>query len=213
MSIQTTAIANTAKKVTNGVLSIKVAGKWDVDEFNALMTGLNILYFVASSMNQKEEIPFDRREYYLDSFGVAGFQLDITNRIPDFTFRDIDVSKNSLRPSERAKEIDGFKPLQIHELKFSSKGSFDFIGMGNAVKEVSNIIAQYLPSKPQETAVKLDKRRRQIEKIQILKQLNVREERIKKMLLLEDRSMSNILHFIDKKMITAVGYELNNSQV
>lgn len=204
------------------ILTIHIDGRWASNEFSILFDSINRLHNFQILLEGLETA-------YVRQFSDFSKNTDVS-RLPQFVnlryvfMTNANILFNQLNVLEPPKmpgqifSMDLFKgdELRVKSIKYGSKGSIDFIGLGKALEAVTALITHYFPNEEKKVDILL--KRKQIEekdqeilekRINNLKNMGFSQAQTMSILGMESVFVNNVIDLKEKGQI--IGIELNDN--
>jgi hypothetical protein len=200
-------------------LIIHIDHNWSAFEFATLFDSINRLYEFHKLLDGT-----------INVYAAQGKELEWNekmNSLPTFVNIKQNFLKESLRifnSNNNPSDYDifnshylhiGLYPLQVKKLKFGSKGSVDFAGLGKIFETIKDLIIHYFPNKDKKIDMilklkEIEERDQKIMQLKIenLKKMGISQKEIMTVIGMESFHVNNILTLKDKGIL--IDIEVNH---
>ncbi|MEO8150241.1 MAG: hypothetical protein ABI723_21585 [Bacteroidia bacterium] len=212
-------ISETVSSQVKSIFSIQIDYDWSAHEFASLFDTLNrlyefnrLLYHSLTLYNiQGEEFSWDKKLNELPQiFEIRAGLISGSYRI--FNLYNLPSSSDIFAASNFHFGIDS---LEVKKIKFGSRGSIDFVGLGKIFEVIKDLVIHYFPSKDDkiDTLVKLkeiEEREQKIlqMKIENLRKIGISQNEIMTIIGMESFHINNIKKLQDEGKI--IDIEIKN---
>ncbi len=201
----------------DSLLKIGIDNQWMADDFAHTFDSLNRLYSYYHLLLQALEIYENMGEKYKWHKGMTNLP-DFFSLTNDFKDKSLHIFQSSNPHNHflysRSFELEMDFSLQVHKLKFGSKGSIDLIGIGKVFEIIKDLIIHYIPNKEKKIDVLLkekeieEKEQKIIQmKISNLKNLGLNSDDIMTLIGFESLHSAKLRELIERHKINNVKIE------
>ncbi len=232
-----------ANQKTTSILKLHIDNDWSAEEFAVLFDSMNRLYefnrILDNSLNQFDEnlkkmedntVRKRKTKIHLQPSQINNIKSKLISesyRIfnsPNY-LDDYQLYNATLIPAEEASHMavlfysrpDLHVPLAVKKIKFGSKGSIDFLGLGKILEIVKDLVVHYFPNKSQkiDMAIKQkeieEKDQRILEmKIENLKKIGLSNTEIRTIVGMESFHIGRVLKLEHKNKL--IDIEITKSE-
>ena len=198
------------------VLVVHIDGYWTANDFSILFDSFNRLHNFQNLLNN-----------YSTSFENLklefGSNID-TSRLPQFinlreglvrqtyiTFNQLNLLEDFKRQSQLPTQLFRDEQLRVNKIKYSSKGSIDFIGIGKAIEAITTLITHYFPNEEKRVDIMLKKQEVELKEQEVLekrianlKRMGFSQSQTMSILGMESLHINNIITLKEKGQVLGI---------
>jgi hypothetical protein len=175
-------------------LRISIDGKWTVEDFSFLFNSINKLYEIYMVVN--------RVELHFAEAKMQGFIFVSRGSIPSM----LNELLSLLAGNKGSLDLIYNKafPLEVKQIKYSSPGITDFVGLSGVLGHFKDILFHFFPDEKTKMEIEILKQQKDKLMIENLQKLEIDPYLIKQLYLYEEININNIKSLIDREKITSI---------
>lgn len=193
----------------NKLLRINIDKNWSSTDFSNLFTSLSFLYQLCLELECIDDIEFKLKHKITTSIlsqNLLNINGDLYNKLNfPSTYKNAEtIDSSDLLTSRYTRKLDHSLDLQVGQIKFSSPGNTDFIGLGKIMEQIFSLIKFYIPSKEQRLSNQKAELDLVTKKINILRKLGYDKMEIRKFYDVRDNAVLNLKQLSYEEKISGV---------